>query len=231
MIISISIDSNNSQTHRASTMMHTLASCSRSILRVCRNPAVQGTRSAIWRPIEHAPAALLARPFASTVSQRDIKRSSSIPTSAAGLRPTANFPPEGGNDPREVFSELDVLSGLPIPASAVDSVFDDGFLLNNGQEIHGDGVFLLNNDVFRWRALIQGSGDGVMGELEGATTKARRTGVLELNDEVWGVLDVVYPRPGTFLRLGKKREFVLLTRHEIRLIDHRHWPPNPSFTS
>lgn len=186
-------------------MMPALASCSRRILRLCRNPAVQGTP---WRSIEQAPAVLLARPFASSVSQRDIKKPSSTPTSAAGLRPT-NFPSEGGNDPREVFSELDVLSGLPIPASAVDSVFDDGFLLNNGQEIHGDGVFLLNNDVFRWKALIQGSGDEVTRELEGATAKARRTGVLELNDEVWGVLDVVYPKPDLLI-IGTGHRTLLL---------------------
>ena len=184
--------------------MPVLTSCSRSILRIYRNPAVQGTRPAIRRLIVQVPTALLARPFASTVSQCDIKKPSSTPASAAGLRPTGNFPSEGGNDPREVFSELDVLSGLPIPASAVDSVFDDGFLLNNGQEIHGDGVFLLNNDVFRWRALMPGSDGGVARELEEATTKATRTGVLKLNDEVWGVLDVVYPKPGTFFRLGRK---------------------------
>ncbi|KAF8455854.1 hypothetical protein BGX38DRAFT_1164920 [Terfezia claveryi] len=140
--------------------MPALASCSRSILRLCRNPAVQGTH---WRSIEQAPAVLLARPFASSFSQRDIKKPSSIPT-AAGLRATTNFPSEGGNDPREVFSELDVLSDLPIPASAVDSVFDDGFLLNNGQEIHG-----MVDEVTR--------------ELKDVTAKARRTGVLELNDE------------------------------------------------
>ena len=190
--------------------MQILASCSRSVLRICRNPAVQGTRSAFWRPIEQAPAALLARPFASAVSQRDIKKSSSAHTPAASVRSTANFPSEGGNDPREIFSELDVLSGLPIPASAVDSVFDDGFLLNNGQEIHGDGVFLLNNDVFRWKALIRASGDEVTGELEGATTKARRTGMLELNDEVWGVLDVVYPKPGTFFS-SREKEGICVT--------------------
>jgi len=147
---------------------------------------------------------LPARPFARTISQSNIKIPSATPTSAPSPRPTANLPSEGGNDPREVFSELDVLSGLPIPASAVDSVFDDGFLLNNGQEIHGDSVFLLNNDVFRWKALLPGTGDGVTGELEEATARAKRAGVLELNDEVWGVLDVVYPKPGTFFRLGEK---------------------------
>lgn len=75
----------------------------------------------------------------------------------------------------------------------MDSVFPDGFLLNDGQTIRGDGVFLLSNDALRWRALL------LKGELEEAEAKARETSVLELPDEAWGLLDVVYPKPGIVL--------------------------------
>lgn len=42
--------------------------------------------------------------------------------------------------------------------------------------------------------------------------KAKKAGVLELDDEVWGVLDVVYPKPGTLSRLGEKALLLLLTK-------------------
>ncbi|KAF8477464.1 hypothetical protein BDZ91DRAFT_709300 [Kalaharituber pfeilii] len=132
-----------------------------------------------------------------------------------GLRPTANFPPEGGNSPREVFSELNVLSGLPEPASGVDSIFPDGFSLNNGREIRGDGVFLLNNEVFRWKALLSEPKVGNTGalndvtELSNASQKAKKTGLLEFSNEVWGLLDVVYPKPDLLI-LGTGHRTLLL---------------------
>lgn len=125
-----------------------------------------------------------------------------------------------------------MLSGLPIPASAVESIYHDGFLLNNGQLVRGDGVFLLNNDVFRWKALLSSpvKGGTQMAELEAAAGKAKKTGLLELSDEVWGLLDVVYPKPGTLFHIPRKG-FVLLISPRDRLIDSRHWSSNPSLTS
>lgn len=116
------------------------------------------------------------------------------PSSNNSLRPTANLPQQGGNDPRAVFSELDVLSGLPPPASAIESVYPTGFLLNNTQRISGDGVFLINNDVFRWRPFPTVKDTSM--KLEGE--KARVKGVIELPESCWGILDVVQPKPGMY---------------------------------
>ena len=131
------------------------------------------------------PLRLYPRAFSISSSHPQKRPSISIPG-----RTTPNFPPEGSSDPKEFLSQLDVLSGLPTPPSAVDSVFLDGFLLSDGQVIRGDGVFLLSNDVLRWRAFLQN------GELEEAEAKAKKTSMLELPGESWGLLDVIFPKPG-----------------------------------
>ena len=150
-------------------------------------------RRAVFNPLE-----LCCRTF--SISSSHLQKRPSIPIS--GPRTTPNFPLEGGSDPKEFLSQLDVFSGLPTPPSAVDSVFPDGFLLNDGQMIRGDGVFLLSNDVLRWRALLS------EGELEEAEAKAKKTSVLELPDESWGLLDVIYPKPGIVPTLPKFGESI-----------------------
>lgn len=104
-----------------------------------------------------------------------------------GLRPTS-VPAQENTNPSETFSDLDVLGSVPAPSSAVESTFADGFLLNNGMQVH-DGVMLVDNEVFRWRPVERGGPE---------ESKAKMGGVLELAEEAWGLLDVVYPKPGWF---------------------------------
>ncbi|KAK6338780.1 hypothetical protein TWF696_009591 [Orbilia brochopaga] len=105
----------------------------------------------------------------------------SKPSSSSQEPPPKIGPKEGGNDPNEVFTDMNILSGVPPPASAIETVYADGFLLNNGMRFHGkDGIVIVHNEAFNW--LTNGA--------------ARvRNGVLELDDELWGVLDVVAPKP------------------------------------
>jgi hypothetical protein len=85
------------------------------------------------------------------------------------------------------FSDLDVLGDIPPPASSVAIVYNDAFLFSNGVRIQdGSGAMLVQNEVFKWRPTERGS------EVE---KKAIETGQLELGD-VWGMLDVVHPKPG-----------------------------------
>lgn len=107
------------------------------------------------------------------------------------LRPAAISTQENTNR-AETFSSLDVLGSIPPPPSAVEATYPDGFLLNNGVQIH-DGVMLLNNEVFRWLPALKGG-------LE--ENKAKTGGMLELTEEAWGLLDVVYPKPGWFTSLS-----------------------------
>ncbi|KAK6340094.1 hypothetical protein TWF730_001866 [Orbilia blumenaviensis] len=90
-------------------------------------------------------------------------------------------PKPGGNDPNEVFTDMNVLSGVPPPASAIECVYEDGFLLNNGMRFSGkDGIIIVHNEAFNWHSY-------------GAARV--RNGVLELDEDLWGVLDVVAPKP------------------------------------
>lgn len=106
---------------------------------------------------------------------------------ADGLRQAA-MPVERDTNRSETLSSLDVLGSIPAPPSAVEATYIDGFLLNNGVRVH-DGVMLLNNEVFRWQPALKGG-------LE--ENKAKAGGMLELVEEAWGLLDVVYPKPGWF---------------------------------
>lgn len=99
-----------------------------------------------------------------------------------------SVPVQESTNPAETFPSLDVLGSIPPPPSAVEATFADGFLLNNGMEVR-DGVILLNSEVFRWMPVQKGG-------LE--ESKAKTGGVLELAEEAWGLLDVVYPKPGWF---------------------------------
>ncbi|KAL0634721.1 hypothetical protein Q9L58_006317 [Maublancomyces gigas] len=101
-----------------------------------------------------------------------------------GLR-QATTPVEGNTNRSETLSNLDVLGSIPAPPSAVEATYIDGFLLNNGIRVH-DGVILLNNEVFQWRPALKGGPE---------ESKAKTRGMLELVEEAWGLLDVVYPKP------------------------------------
>lgn len=103
------------------------------------------------------------------------------------LRPSS-MPAQESTNPSETFSSLDVLGSVPMPPSAVESTSANGFQLNNGTWVN-DGVMLLNNEVFRWQPVLKGSPD---------ESKAKKVGVLDLAEEAWGILDVVYPKPGWF---------------------------------
>ncbi|KAI5851440.1 hypothetical protein DFP73DRAFT_537165 [Morchella snyderi] len=106
---------------------------------------------------------------------------------------------EESTNPAETFSTLDVLGSIPAPPSAVDAAYADGFLLNNGTRIN-DGVMLLNSEAFVWKPIAQGGPE---------ESKAKK-GVLELTEEAWGLLDVVYPKP-ELLILGTGHRTLLLS--------------------
>lgn len=93
---------------------------------------------------------------------------------------------------------MNVLNDMPPPASAIDIVQSDGFNLNNGIEIRdNNGVFIIHNEAFTWTA-------------KSATHVDR--GVLEFDDEVWGVLEVVRPKPDLLIIGTGKRAMPLSTK-------------------
>lgn len=86
------------------------------------------------------------------------------------------------------LGSYDLLAGVDGAEYAVSDVKDDGFAFHNGTVMEdGSGVFLWQNQCFKWRPVERSS------EVE---ARALNTGVLELNDDVWGMLDILHPRPG-----------------------------------
>ncbi|EPS44409.1 hypothetical protein H072_1601 [Dactylellina haptotyla CBS 200.50] len=159
----------------------------------------------------------LRLPGSSTVTSRYAVRSFHAATVLSTDRksfpqdepPPKAGPKERGNDPNEVFTDMNVLSGVPPPASAVEIVYDNGFLLNNGMRLMGkDGIIIVHNEAFNW-----------------LSHKAARVhnGVLELDDELWGILDVVAPKP-ELLVLGTGARSIpisLKTKHRLHSLGIR----------
>ncbi len=94
------------------------------------------------------------------------------------------------------FSNLDVLGGTPVPSTSIDACLWDGFHLNNGVKIrHGAGALLVGGEAFGWRpwdAGKKGNGDGKDKRLLNAK------GQWEVDDSAWGLLEVVWPKPGVY---------------------------------
>lgn len=114
--------------------------------------------------------------------------STSTPLSAAS-RPRLGSKDRGPPSQEETqtdFSKLDVLSDVPAPTTAIDVCLPDGFQLDNGLKItRGSGCLLVNGEALEWRPW-EASGGRLLNE----------QGQWECDDQAWGVLDLVWPKPG-----------------------------------
>ncbi|KAL1997955.1 hypothetical protein VTN02DRAFT_352 [Thermoascus thermophilus] len=91
---------------------------------------------------------------------------------------------------RTSLAALDVLGDLPAPASAVDACLDDGFLLSDGTRVAGgDGVLVVGGEAFAWRPWEDGRQE------EARRRMVNVKGQFEVDERVWGLLGVVWPRP------------------------------------
>ncbi|APA15248.1 hypothetical protein sscle_14g100180 [Sclerotinia sclerotiorum 1980 UF-70] len=110
------------------------------------------------------------------------------------------------------FSMLDVLGNTPSPSTSIDACLSDGFHLNSGVKIGGDGKFvegkwrggsgvlLVGGEAFGWRPWVYGEE-----EREKERELVNKKGQFDCADEVWGVLGCVWPRPDLLiLGLGKE---------------------------
>ncbi|KAL3474217.1 hypothetical protein BJX99DRAFT_232128 [Aspergillus californicus] len=97
--------------------------------------------------------------------------------------------PPSQEDTQTDFAALNVLGSVPAPTTAVDACLDDGFHLDNGVKITGgDGVLLVGGEAFAWRPWMGKEGGERNGMVNGK-------GQFEVDEQVWGVLGLVWPRP------------------------------------
>ncbi|KAI5304338.1 hypothetical protein KEM56_006609 [Ascosphaera pollenicola] len=86
------------------------------------------------------------------------------------------------------FDELDVLNGVPGPSTAVNTCYEDGFVLENGVRITGGaGCMLVDGEAFTWKPWA-----GLPG---GQNAMLNAKGQFEVPEEAWGILRLLWPKP------------------------------------
>jgi NADH dehydrogenase [ubiquinone] 1 alpha subcomplex assembly factor 3 len=92
---------------------------------------------------------------------------------------------------------MDVLGNTPVPATSVTACLDDGFVLNSGVRITGSGALLVGGEAFRWSPWQwQGEGKRMVSERGVWDLGMSGQGVEGKVKEVFGLLEVLWPRPG-----------------------------------
>ncbi|KAL4875924.1 hypothetical protein BJY04DRAFT_200800 [Aspergillus karnatakaensis] len=107
--------------------------------------------------------------------------------------------PASKEDTQTDFAALNVLGNIPTPTTAIDACLDTGFHLDNGVKITGgDGVLLVGGEAFTWRPWLVGKN----GKEKNGMINAK--GQFEVDEQAWGILDLVWPRPDLLvLGMGK----------------------------
>ena len=82
---------------------------------------------------------------------------------------------------------------MPAPTTSIDACLSDGFHLDNGLKIGGgSGCLLVAGEAFSWRPWEAfGSGSE-----ERKRRMLNEKGQWDVQKEAWGVLDLVWPKPG-----------------------------------
>ena len=137
----------------------------------------------------------LTSPFFTTaqVSSPPSTKSSS-PGSVSGFGRLSDTPPTD-------FAALDVLGDLQGPAAGVEVITNDGFKLSNGIRVVGAGVLLVGGEAFKWRPWLAIGGDKVDGNVQSKNKVdllKNTRGQWEIHESCWGLLDLVWPKPGIF---------------------------------
>jgi hypothetical protein len=167
----------------------------------------QHARRCLIMIMEHYLRLGVARQALRTVCRNNVPRSLSRqttrnwrhvqPLSRVWLPPARNLhnssssrrrnaqPPD--QPPPTDFDELNILGDIPTPATSIDVCVSDGFHLNSGAKIlGGNGVILVGGEAFAWRPWLA----------KGSKTLVNSKGQWDVPADAFGVLDILWPRPG-----------------------------------
>jgi len=99
--------------------------------------------------------------------------------------------PASIEDTQTDFGALNVLGNTPVPSTSIDACLWDGFHLNSGVKIvGGQGVLLVGGEAFAWCPWEAEKSRG--------KTLVDGKGRFDVEDESWGLLGLVWPKPGWF---------------------------------
>ncbi|CAG7921441.1 unnamed protein product [Penicillium olsonii] len=102
--------------------------------------------------------------------------------------------PASQEDTQTDFNALNVLGNIPAPTTAIDACLDSGFHLNNGLKVgNGDGVLLVGGEAFAWRPWK--AVEGAENDNAARDSMLNSKGQFELDESVWGLLNLVWPKP------------------------------------
>ena len=97
--------------------------------------------------------------------------------------------PPSKEDTTTDFGNLNVLGNTPPATASIDVCLPEGFLFGNGMSIRdGSGCLLVAGEAFTWRPWEIGG--------SGATAMVNDRGQWHADKSAWGVLELVWPKPG-----------------------------------
>ena len=148
-------------------------------------------------PIKHCQRAFslqrVPRPLSQHLNLQPISSfSTAITTQSRTARVSTDRGPISDESTQTDFGALDVLGNATPPTTAIDACLSDGFHLDNGVKItHGSGCLLVAGEAFSWRPweTIQSGRSGMI----------NKKGQWEIAKESWGILDLVWPKPGILI--------------------------------
>lgn len=124
-----------------------------------------------------------------------------IPRSHAHKPASRDRGPESKEDTQTNFDSLNVLGNIPAPTTAIDACLDSGFHLNNGVKLtNGDGLLLVGGEAFAWRPWK--AVEGAESDRVAKDAMLNAKGQFELDESVWGLLNLVWPKPGMLALLA-----------------------------
>jgi hypothetical protein len=109
--------------------------------------------------------------------------------------------PESKEDTQTDFAALNVLGNIPAPTTAIDACLDSGFHLNSGVKITGgDALLLVGGEAFAWRPW-KAFEETETKPKDAKAAMINAKGQFEVEEQVWGLLSMVWPRPGRSFRV------------------------------
>ncbi|OQD66953.1 hypothetical protein PENPOL_c004G08943 [Penicillium polonicum] len=174
------------------------------LLRVLRTSLVNAPRSSNLTRFCQIPSAsaapcLVSNPNTEIPSTRrnyssPIRPTRMIPRSHAHKPVSHDRGPESKEDTQTNFDALNVLGNIPAPTTAIDACLDSGFHLNNGVKLtNGDGLLLVGGEAFAWRPWK--AVEGAESDRVAKDAMLNAKGQFELDESVWGLLNLVWPKP------------------------------------
>lgn len=115
---------------------------------------------------------------------------------------------------------MDIFSNTQAPSTAINACISDGFALDSGLKITGAGVLLLGGEAFQWRpwAPTAAAEVGANGVTSSHGKLQNQKGQFHVDRGVWGVFDLVHPKPDLLI-LGTGKSILPLSPETRRHIN------------